>query len=81
MLLARTSRIDQALNQFALGGLSEGAAHHNVALAATENGDAATATLALERSQQADQGKSSSGNHHALGQVVERIAARQGSRY
>ncbi len=75
MLLARTERVDQGLQQFALGGLSEGAAHHNVALAATENGDTQTAAAALKVSQLADRGLSSSGNHHALGQVVERMAA------
>ena len=74
MLLARTGRNDEALQQFALGGLSEGAAHHNVALAATENGDASTALAALEKSELADRGRTSSGDHRALGKVAQRIA-------
>ncbi len=77
MLLARTGRGDEALQQFVLGGLSEGAAHHNLALAALENGDSQTAIGALQLSQQADQGKSASGYHDALAQVVNRMAARR----
>lgn len=77
MLLARTDRFDEALHQFSLGGLSEGEAHHNVALAATENGNSQIAVAALELSRQADQGRKSSGNRQALEQVVYRIAARQ----
>ena len=77
MLLARTGRYEDALYHFAVGGLQEGAAHHNVALAAALSGDTQTASSSLEKSNQADQGNTSSGDHHALEKVVERIASRK----
>lgn len=77
MLLARTGRYEDALHHFAVGGLQEGAAHHNVALAAALSGDTRTASSSLEKSNQADQGHTSSGDHHALEQMVERIASRK----
>jgi Flp pilus assembly protein TadD len=76
MLLARTGRTEEAVQQFALGGLSEGATHHNLALAATENGDSQTAVAAINLSRQVDLGSSASGDHQALAKVVERLAAR-----
>jgi Flp pilus assembly protein TadD len=79
MLLARTGRRDEAVQQFALGGLSEGATHHNLALAATQDGDSQTAVDAITLSRQVDLGSSASGDHQALAKVVERLAARPSS--